>query len=201
MKHDIISMHQGVARNPLVRLAKPIDFSLLQGEHLAVVGPNGAGKSLLIDTLLGKYPLKEGSVSYDFSPSDTQTVYDNVKYITFRDSYGAADANYYYQQRWNAHDQEDAPTVGDLLGETDNVALKEELFALFNMESLLDKKIILLSSGELRKFQLTKTLLTSPRVLLMDNPFIGLDASARELLHDLLKRVTCLSDLQIVLVL
>ena len=201
MKHDIISMHQGVARNPLVRLAKPIDFSLLQGEHLAVVGPNGAGKSLLIDTLLGKYPLKEGSVSYDFSPSDTQTVYDNVKYITFRDSYGAADANYYYQQRWNAHDQEDAPTVGDLLGETDNVALKEELFALFNMESLLDKKIILLSSGELRKFQLTKTLLTSPRVLLMDNPFIGLDASARELLHDLLKRVTRLSDLQIVLVL
>lgn len=201
MKHDIISMHQGVARNPLVRLAKPIDFSLLQGEHLAVVGPNGAGKSLLIDTLLGKYPLKEGSVSYDFSPSDTQTVYDNVKYITFRDSYGAADANYYYQQRWNAHDQEDAPTVGDLLGETDNVALKEELFALFNMESLLDKKIILLSSGELRKFQLTKTLLTSPRVLLMDNPFIGLDASARELLHDLLKRITCLSDLQIVLVL
>ncbi|HCK24805.1 MAG TPA: molybdenum ABC transporter ATP-binding protein, partial [Bacteroides graminisolvens] len=154
MKHDIISMHQGVARNPLVRLAKPIEFSLLQGEHLAVVGPNGAGKSLLIDTLLGKYPLKEGSVSYDFSPSDTQTVYDNVKYITFRDSYGAADANYYYQQRWNAHDQEDAPTVGDLLGETDNVALKEELFALFNMESLLDKKIILLSSGELRKFQL-----------------------------------------------
>jgi ABC-type Mn2+/Zn2+ transport system ATPase subunit len=93
MKHDIKSMHQGVARNPLVRLAKPIDFSLLQGEHLAVVGPNGAGKSLLIDTLLGKYPLKEGSVSYDFSPSDTQTVYDNVKYITFRDSYGAADAN------------------------------------------------------------------------------------------------------------
>jgi len=88
-----------------------------------------------------------------------------------------------------------------LLGETDNVALKEELFALFNMESLLDKKIILLSSGELRKFQLTKTLLTSPRVLLMDNPFIGLDASARELLHDLLKRVTRLSDLQIVLVL
>ena len=54
---------------------------------------------------------------------------------------------------------------------------------------------------ELRKFQLTKTLLTSPRVLLMDNPFIGLDASARELLHDLLKRITCLSDLQIVLVL
>lgn len=32
-------------------------------------------------------------------PSATQTLYDNVKYIAFRDTYGAADANYYYQQR------------------------------------------------------------------------------------------------------
>ena len=36
--------------------------------------------------------------------------------------------------------------------------------------------MILLSSGELRKFQLVKALLTAPRVLIMDNPFIGLDA-------------------------
>lgn len=47
---------------------------------------------------------------------------------------------------------------------------------------MLNKKIILLSSGELRKFQLVKTLLTAPRVLIMDNPFIGLDAPTRELL-------------------
>ena len=45
-------------------------------------------------------------------------------------------------------------------------------------------------SGELRKFQLTKTLLTAPRVLIMDNPFIGLDAPTRELLFSLLERLT-----------
>lgn len=105
-----------------------------------------------------------------------------MKYIAFRDTYGAADANYYYQQRWNAHDQEDAPTVREMLGEIKDERLKEELFELFHIEPLLDKKVILLSSGELRKFQLTKTLLTAPRVLIMDNPFIGLDAPTRELL-------------------
>lgn len=201
MEQYTFSIAGGVARNPLVRLAQPVTAQIAAGEHFAIVGPNGGGKSLFVDTLLGKYPLREGTVKYDFSPSSTQTVYDNVKYIAFRDTYGAADANYYYQQRWNAHDQEDAPSVREMLGEIKDKRLKEELFELFRIEPLLDKKIILLSSGELRKFQLTKTLLTAPRVLIMDNPFIGLDAPTRELLFSLLERLTRLSSVQIILVL
>ncbi|WP_300704411.1 ATP-binding cassette domain-containing protein [Bacteroides sp.] len=191
----------GVVRNPLVRLSQHVTLDFLDGEHIAVVGPNGAGKSLLVDMLTGKYPLKEGELTYDFSPSTTQTVYDNIKYIAFRDTYGSADANYYYQQRWNAHDQEDAPLVSEMLGEVKDDALKQLLFELFRIEPMLDKKIILLSSGELRKFQLTKTLLTAPRILIMDNPFIGLDAPTRELLFNLLEQLTRLGTLQIVLVL
>lgn len=37
----------GVARNPLVRLAKPITATIGANEHIAIVGPNGGGKSLL----------------------------------------------------------------------------------------------------------------------------------------------------------
>lgn len=196
-----INLTGGVARNPLVRLAAPASLSLPADEHIAIVGPNGSGKSLLVDMLIGKYPLKEGTISYDFSPSASQTVYDNVKYIAFRDTYGSADANYYYQQRWNAHDQEDAPLVCDMLGTIHNETLKQELFELFGIQPMLDKPMILLSSGELRKFQLVKALLTSPRILIMDNPFIGLDARTRELLNSLLQRLAGQASVQLVLVL
>ncbi len=201
MQQKTITIADGIARNPQVRLATPIHAAFCVGEHIAIVGPNGMGKSLFVDTLVGKYPLLRGTVNYDFSPSETHTAYDNVKYIAFRDSYGAADANYYYQQRWNSQDQDDAPEVRDMFGEIKDEQLKQELFELFRIEPMLDKKIILLSSGELRKFQLTKALLTTPRVLILDNPFIGLDAPTRELLSSLLERLTQRKGLQVVLVL
>ena len=193
---------QGLKKNSeILRLSPGLIWKWKEGALYGFVGPNGAGKSLLVDMLTGKYPLRDGELTYDFSPSLTKTAYDNIKYIAFRDTYGSADANYYYQQRWNAHDQEDAPLVREVLGEVKDDALRRQLFELFSIEPMLDKKIILLSSGELRKFQLTKALLTVPRILIMDNPFIGLDAPTRELLFNLLDRLTRLGELQIVLVL
>lgn len=204
IQQHTIRIMGGVARNPLVRLAQPVDLDILANEHIAIVGPNGAGKSLLVDMLTGKYPLREGTLEYDFTPSPTTTVYDNIKYIAFRDTYGSADANYYYQQRWNAHDQDEVPTVRELLGnvpERLSGQTRQTLFEMFRLEPLLDKKIILLSSGELRKFQLAKSLLTFPRILIMDNPFIGLDATTRASLNKLLEQLAGLGKLQIILVL
>ena len=198
---DIISITDGVARNPVYRMKKPINLHIGKGEHIAIVGPNGGGKSLLVDTITGRYPLLMNEVAYDFSPSESEMVCDNVKYITFRDSYGDSDATYYYQQRWNTHDIDETPIVRDLLPAYADGELKDALYDLFGVEAMLDKHIILLSSGELRKFQLTRTLLSGPRVLIMDNPFIGLDAKTRDLLHVLLRRLTEMTRLQVILVL
>ena len=84
-----------------------VNVTVEHGKIVGLLGPNGAGKSLLVDMLTGKYPLRDGELTYDFSPSLTKTAYDNIKYIAFRDTYGSADANYYYQQRWNARNETD----------------------------------------------------------------------------------------------
>ena len=51
MSQNTFSMAGGVARNPLVRLAKPVTATIGADEHIAIVGPNGSGKSLFVDTL------------------------------------------------------------------------------------------------------------------------------------------------------
>lgn len=91
-----IRLAGAVARNPQVRLAAPVDLELKPSEHVAIAGDNGAGKSLLVDLMTGRAPLLGGSVAYDFRPAADDALYNNVKYIAFRDTYGSADANYYY---------------------------------------------------------------------------------------------------------
>ena len=197
---------------PEWRMAEPVDFQLCDGEHIAIVGPNAGGKSMLVDILTGRHPLLQRTPEYDFSPSTKPFVSDNIKHITFRDSYGGDNEHtYFLQQRWNQMEiDESTPTVGALLEEAyllsgsdspEHRQLQNELYTLFHFDQLLDKYIISLSSGELRKFQLTKVLLTDPRVLIMDNPFIGLDAETRTQLSTLLKTLSEERALQIVLVL
>ena len=193
-------------------MAEPVDFTLEEGEHIAIVGRNGAGKSMFVDILTGdiltgRHPAFPNMVTYGFDAP-----YDNIKYISFRDTYGGDnDRTYFLQQRWNQMEiDEETPTVASKLEEAyqlagtdtpERRALQQHIYKLFHLESLLDKYIILLSSGELRKFKLASSLFTDPRVLIMDNPFIGLDAETRDQLKELLATLSEERQLQIILVL
>ena len=53
----IIQVTNGVPRHPSYRMKEPVNFVMEQGEHIALVGPNGGGKSLLVDILIGRWPL------------------------------------------------------------------------------------------------------------------------------------------------
>ncbi|MBO4849479.1 MAG: ATP-binding cassette domain-containing protein [Prevotella sp.] len=207
-----IRISNGITRMPKWRMAEPVYFEALADEHIAIVGRNGSGKSMLTDILIGRHPLLGEGPKYDFSPSTRPLASDNIKHITFRDCYGGDnDTTYYLQQRWNQHDiDEQTPTVGHLLEEAflltgdDTPARRRQqvhLYELFALQPLLDKYVILLSSGELRKFQLTKALFCEPRVLIIDNPFIGLDAKTREQLRTLLHTLSREREVQLILVL
>ena len=66
---------------------------------------------------------------------------------------------------------------------------------------MLPKKLIFLSSGELRKFLIVRSLLNHPRILILDNPFIGLDAASRDVLVHLLQQMAKLDNVQVILLL
>jgi molybdate transport system ATP-binding protein len=160
----------------------------------AVLGDNGSGKTRYIDRLR------------------KQLATDKVRYIAFTDSYGVnVDGQYYLQLRWNQHDiDHETPTVGELLQRAYLLAgsdtaerqqMRRKLYGMFHLDSMLDKYIITLSSGELRKFQLTKTLFAAPKLLIMDNPFIGLDAETRDQLKELMLTMATEQDIELMLVL
>ena len=163
------------------------------GKVTVIAGRNGSGKTLYIEQLR------------------RQLASDSVRYIAFTDSYGVnVDGQYYLQLRWNQHDiDHETPTVGELLQRAYLLAgedteerreMQQQLYSLFHMDDFLDKYIITLSSGELRKFQLTKTLFANPRLLIMDNPFIGLDAETRDQLKELLQKLAEEREMEIMLV-
>ena len=99
-----------------------------------------------------------------------------AKYITFRDSYGSyGDRNFFMQQRWNLFTLEnDAPSVDG-------------------------RPLVTLSSGELRKYQLRRALESGTKVLVIDNPYIGLDPQARKVLTRQLTELAATTTLVLVL--
>ena len=158
-------------------MPEPVTLDIYEGEQVAILGPNGSGKTRLVEILTGRWPLLYGNeVKYDFGEANSRLVSENIKVMTFRDSYGDSDTTYYLQKRWNQHDiDEDTPMVNG-------------------------QPLISLSSGELRKYQLQRALLSHPRLLILDNPFIGLDTEARQQLRDTLEQLIREEGLQVILV-
>lgn len=164
-----------------------------QGKIIVIFGPNGSGKTIYVEQMR------------------RQLASDRVRYLAFSEAYGpATDKAYYLQLRWNQHDiDSETPCVGTLLDRAyqqsgadtqEHRQLRDHLYRLFYMQPLLDKYVILLSSGELRKFQLIKTLLANPKILILDNPFIGLDAEARSQLNELFRSLAMTESIQLYLV-
>lgn len=210
-KQCIVRIDNGVCPIPEFAMRHPFSLQLLEGEQIAITGPNGGGKTMLVDILRGRHNLQIPQPYYDFSPSSKPYFSDNIRYIAFRDSYGSVDQTYFLQQRWESQEMDpEMPTVGQLLdraylaeGEDtpERDSLRQQLYDIFQMRPLLDKPIILLSSGELRKYVITRTLFAEARLLIIDNPFIGLDASTRDQLKMLLAAYVARTSMLMVLVL
>ena len=186
----LIRLRGGIAADPSRRLASPADFCLWRGRHAAVTGANGSGKSTLVKMITGGLYLREGSLTYSFRRTDARP-YEAVRTVSFNDAYGTTESPYYYQQRWNASDRGMSPSVGGLL--TGAAAASEQwrgqLFDLLDMRPLFDRELVTLSSGELRRYHITRALLTAPEAVILESPFIGLDPPTRELLCRVMERV------------
>jgi len=97
----------------------------------------------------------------------------------------------YYQQRFNSSDADQTITVEEELreyGVLEDPKAEQWLDGL-HVRSLLSKPLIQLSNGENKRVQLAIALSSEPKLLILDNPFIGLDVEGRRVLHQLINGI------------
>ena len=164
-------------------------WEIQQGEHWAIWGPTGSGKSLLARALCRRVPLLHGKISYFFVPDEAHgrpyllpgeiLILSAETHRDFLTRYAS-----YHQARWQSTEGEEADTVASLLvGGSQPTGEAQDWIAEFHLEHLLERRLLHLSHGESRKVHLVRLLLQSPRLLILDDPFVGLDSDSRGLLH------------------
>jgi molybdate transport system ATP-binding protein len=174
-----------------------ISFSLQPNQHLAVLGASGSGKTSLVHAFAGKIHFS-GSIVMQLNSTrlHSQQITLVEQWDSFKNLSNTSD--FYYQQRFNSFDAEDAPTImHELLkelqaGETElnEVAKIESGLKRLGIFHLKNSPLIQLSSGEHKRFQLIKALLNPPALLILDSPYTGLDTASRKGLNEILNEIS-----------
>jgi molybdate transport system ATP-binding protein len=166
---------------------RSLNFSVADGEVLAITGPNGSGKSTIIHTIAGLVPLRSGQLESDGAiwdaPDSKQWVAPENRTcaVVFQDlrlfPHMNVIANVAYGLRAHGVNKDEAHSRSTLV------------LARVGLTSF-DKRLPNdLSGGERQRVALARALVVEPRVLLLDEPLSAVDVASRAALRELLPEV------------
>ncbi|MDE6403517.1 MAG: ATP-binding cassette domain-containing protein, partial [Muribaculaceae bacterium] len=149
-----------------------------------VIGPNGSGKSMLADIIERGRNFRTNRITFEGIDRPI------VRKVEFADvhSLRGITATGYYQQRYEATMNDEVPTVAEALGTAFDLESVKSNCELLDLHDVMEKRINYLSSGELRKLLISTALTSRPDLLILDNPYIGLDVDSRRVLDNALQR-------------
>ncbi|MBK9937361.1 MAG: ATP-binding cassette domain-containing protein [Chitinophagaceae bacterium] len=152
-----------------------ISFSVERGQIFGLLGPNGAGKTTLIRMITGIFYPDEGQIIFDGKKFDPV---NDVAYI----GYMPEERGLYKKMKIG----EQTLYLAQLKGLSKADALKKikQWFIRFEMESWWNKKVEDLSKGMSQKLQFVTTVLHEPKLIILDEPFSGLDPVNSNLIKD-----------------
>ncbi|MCX7699561.1 MAG: ATP-binding cassette domain-containing protein [Gemmataceae bacterium] len=172
------------------RLFDRLSWTFRDGESWAVVGPTGSGKTTLAQLLLGKIRPQAGTVEWPMLADLSAMLPSGViEYVPFREeSRRFTYHRHYYQQRFHFVEPHDDITLDQFLRSgtpADESRLRAVADAL-GIESRRQQSLIQLSNGQMRRARIARAMLSQPRLLILDEPFLGLDREGRAQLSQLL---------------
>jgi manganese/iron transport system ATP-binding protein/manganese/zinc/iron transport system ATP- binding protein len=157
------------------RVLQDLTFQVTHGGQVAVVGPNGAGKSTLFKVLVGLLPLRSGQILIHGQPLGAHT--DCVAYVPQRSEvdwrFPVTVSDVVMMGRYNRQGWLRQPDRND------RVAVQRALEQM-NIADLARRPIGDLSGGQQQRVFLARALAQEPHILLMDEPFTGVDTTTQE---------------------
>jgi ABC-type Mn2+/Zn2+ transport system ATPase subunit len=154
---------------------RDLTFTVPHGARVAVVGPNGAGKSTLFKALVGLLPLRSGRIFVHGLPLGNHK--DCVAYVPQREEvdwrFPVTVADVVMMGRYDYQ--------GWIRGAShDDKAVVSRSLAQMGIAHLAGSSISDLSGGEQQRVFLARALAQEPHILLMDEPFTGVDVPTQE---------------------
>ena len=152
-----------------------ISFEIKQGSIFGLLGPNGAGKTTLLRMITGIFYPDEGNIIFNGKKFDP---INDVRYI----GYMPEERGLYKKMKIG----EQAIYLAQLKGlsKADAASKVKEWFIKFEMQSWWNKKVEDLSKGMQQKLQFVITVLHEPKLIILDEPFSGLDPVNANLIKD-----------------
>jgi len=164
-------------------ILQSLEFRVKRGETLVISGPSGSGKTTLAEILMGNLEPSEGQIRFAAN-FEAMMVSQQDHFVSATDLRIS-----YYSQRYESLNEDGIPTVSEYLHRTVPGIHTDRLLDVLKeleIDSLFDRKILSLSNGERKRVQLAEALLQNPDMLVLDQPFTGLDSHSREKLLGIL---------------
>ena len=173
----MLSLHKVSNRLWDKPILKNITWSTELGQSWAILGPNGAGKSTLIKVILGQLPYC-GTIKRDAQIS----TFDKIAYVSLEQQKILV-AREEIKDRYEEYSGKEQHSLsGHEFIDPEGLQTEKllETAEQLGLVPLLEKPLRHFSNGETRKTLIAKALLADPRLLILDEPFDGLDSASAE---------------------
>lgn len=167
-----------------IQALKGVSLTVNDGELVALIGSNGAGKSTTLRTISGLMRPKQGSITYNSQPIDKLPSHEIVRLGVVhcpegRHIFGSLSVN--ENLRLGAVSQTD----GDLIEKT-----RKDVYELFpRLSERGNQQAGTLSGGEQQMLAIGRALMAQPKLLLLDEPSLGLAPLLVESVFDIIQRI------------
>jgi len=171
----LISLHKVSNRLWDKPILKNINWSTDLGQSWAILGPNGAGKSTLIKVILGQLPYC-GTIKRDAQIS----TFDKIAYVSLEQQKILVEREEKKDRYEEYSGKEQHSLSGHEFIDPEGMQTEKvlETAEQLGIAAILEKPLRHFSNGETRKTIIAKALLANPRLLILDEPFDGLDSAS-----------------------